>query len=346
MKLPDDGVMLHIGAHKTGTTTVQLALFNKKSELLELGILYPGSTSAHNEAVARPAGYPDTDYWTPPDLSLWESLVAEVRLEKRRVVVSAESLCIVSSNSAQHIVEELGGERVHVLLSVRPLAFLLTSIWQEFIKVGDTVPLDTFTREMARGPYALRDSIFAPWIMADFADAVRRWRDVVGSNRLSVLMVEPNLPAKLLHDFEEMLSLPQGFLGSEDEKPENRSLTYHEAEFLRQINVRMWGDEPPRHTYPTVPLEVIERFLRRVPGADEERLSVPGEILEKMAVFAEEMRDRIVESGVNIIGDINSLMKMPPSRPEGSVCGSDLTTINMDIAVSMVKAILDPPSQR
>jgi len=55
--------------------------------------------------------------------------------------------------------------------------------------------------------------------MADFADAVHRWKGVVGANHLSVLIVEPNVPEKLMHDFENLLSLPQGFFANE-KKPQ------------------------------------------------------------------------------------------------------------------------------
>jgi len=340
-KLPENGILLHIGAPKTGTTSIQRACFRKKSELRELGILYPGDSESHNWAVARPAGYPD-DWMTPPDLSFWQALVAEVRAETQKVIVSSELLSNAGSNEAQHIVEELGIDRVHILLTIRPLAFLMPSIWQQDIKSGDTEPLDIWMREVLRGPYADRERIFSPWIMADFADAVRRWKNVVGANKFFVLMVEPNHPDKLIHDFEDLLSLPQGFLAGEDGKPENRSLTYHEAEFVRHINMRKWGNELPNELSLTYPLSVIRKFTQRVPCADEERLRLPTEMLEKIVVFAKEMRDQIAETGVNIIGDINCLMKVPPPIPEGSVCGSDIETISKDMVAAMVEAILKP----
>ena len=83
----------------------------------------------------------------------------------------------------------------------------------------------------------------------------------------------------------------------------------------------------------------IAKFVSRMPNAEEERLSMLAETQEQIVAFAKEMRDHIVASGVNIIGDINSLMKVPPPRPKGSVCGSKLNSINMDIAVSMVESI-------
>jgi len=112
MKLPDNVILLHIGAPKTGTTSIQRACFLKKSELRAFGILYPGPYDNHSRAVARPVGY-SNDFWTPPDLSSWEALVNEVRSEKRKVIVSSELLSSVSSSGAQSVIEGLGRDRIH-----------------------------------------------------------------------------------------------------------------------------------------------------------------------------------------------------------------------------------------
>lgn len=39
---------MHIGAHKTGTSTLQAALAKNRGALLQQGIFYPGNTEAHN----------------------------------------------------------------------------------------------------------------------------------------------------------------------------------------------------------------------------------------------------------------------------------------------------------
>ena len=40
--LPEDGLLLHVGPHKTGTTAVQSAFFAASSTLREHGVRYPG----------------------------------------------------------------------------------------------------------------------------------------------------------------------------------------------------------------------------------------------------------------------------------------------------------------
>jgi hypothetical protein len=49
---------------------------------------------------------------------------------------------------------------------------------------------------------------------------------------------------------------------------------------------------------------------------------------------------------VQIIGDIDSLMKTPTPRLEGSTCGVDLAAVSMDVARSLIDAILDQAASR
>jgi hypothetical protein len=50
--LPDHGILLHVGPHKTGTTAIQGALAVARPQLLAHGILYPGRRVEHNKQAA------------------------------------------------------------------------------------------------------------------------------------------------------------------------------------------------------------------------------------------------------------------------------------------------------
>ena len=47
--LPEDAILVHIGPHKTGTTAMQYAFFTAREELLQHGVLYPGSKKSHHD---------------------------------------------------------------------------------------------------------------------------------------------------------------------------------------------------------------------------------------------------------------------------------------------------------
>ena len=41
--LPDATILLHIGPYKTGSTAIQQALFDRREELAQHGVYYPGA---------------------------------------------------------------------------------------------------------------------------------------------------------------------------------------------------------------------------------------------------------------------------------------------------------------
>ena len=53
--LPPDGILLHIGAHKAGTTALQYSLAHARPRLVAQGVSYPGTTEAHHRAAAAAA---------------------------------------------------------------------------------------------------------------------------------------------------------------------------------------------------------------------------------------------------------------------------------------------------
>ena len=59
--LPANGVLLHVGVHKTGTTAIQAALADARADLKAAGVSYPGRLQAqHRAALAvlqRPWGW-------------------------------------------------------------------------------------------------------------------------------------------------------------------------------------------------------------------------------------------------------------------------------------------------
>jgi hypothetical protein len=119
-----------------------------------------------------------------------------------------------------------------------------------------------------------------------------------------------------------MLGLPGGFLVPE-ERAANRSLTAAEAELVRLLNQEFSRRAWPHRDY--------GRFMRygavehmkeaRRPSPDEPRIATPSWALARAAEISAEMAAGIEALGVNIVGDISSLGKLPADGPETAADG-------------------------
>jgi hypothetical protein len=77
--LPQGSVLLHIGPHKTGTTTIQGALSLARPALLEHGVHYPGQARQHQSAalsITGGKGLIGDD--RPISPKVWQRLVSQV----------------------------------------------------------------------------------------------------------------------------------------------------------------------------------------------------------------------------------------------------------------------------
>jgi hypothetical protein len=116
-----------------------------------------------------------------------------------------------------------------------------------------------------------------------------------------------------------------------EERAVNRSLTAAEAELVRLLNSEFSRRGWPHRDY--------ARFMRygavehmkdaRMPSPDEPKIATPAWALTRAAEISAEMAGRIDALGVNIVGDIASLGKLPADGPDLAAdwpdpAGSDL----------------------
>jgi hypothetical protein len=124
--------LLHIGPHKTGTTMIQDALHLARERLAAQGVVYPGTGRQPLRAMLAVTGQPTLLGEPEPDMADWALLVREVTAARdQRVVVSSEFLAQASDAAACRVVSDLGGPRVHVVVTLRPLTRILPSQWQQ-----------------------------------------------------------------------------------------------------------------------------------------------------------------------------------------------------------------------
>jgi hypothetical protein len=310
--LPAGTRLLHIGIPKTGTTALQRAAAANREALLAHGVRYPGRTVNHREAVCalmgRRLGWRGAGEWVP-DRSLWDELVAELDADPvRRALVSHEFASESTVEQARRFADSLGPS-LHVVVTLRGFAHLLGSSWQQYVKAGRRRPLGRWLHDLLDDePYKHAAQFF--YQRNDQAAVVRRWIEVVGVDRVTVVIADKNQPTQLTDAFEDLLGISRGLLAADDSGfAANRSMSYPEAELVRRLNMVVRKPVISWHQYdPLVRNGGVARMLEnRRPGRHEPPVGLPDWAAEKATVRAREYADAIAATGCRVVGDLATL---------------------------------------
>ncbi|WBB62949.1 hypothetical protein O7599_10625 [Streptomyces sp. WMMC500] len=308
--LPPGTRLVHIGPHKTGTTTLQGAFHHGRRALAAHGVRYAGASRQPAHAAAAIAGGTPVNSLEAPSMAHWEKLCAEVAGagRRRRVVVSSERFANADAGAARAVVDGLGGDRVHVVVTLRPLVKILPSQWQEYIKSGHHHAYDTWLDGMLRRP-PYRKPTPSFWRRHRHDELVARWAEAAGAGNLTVVVVDQADPLAHLRAFEGLLGLPDGVLEPERDGFANRSLTAGEVEVLRLVNKELARAERPAPERKLVREELVRRLRgAHVPAGDAGRITTPAWARRAAAEVGAEMVAGIRKSGVRVVGDLDALV--------------------------------------
>lgn len=339
--LPAGACLLHVGPHKTATTTVQTVFHRARSELLELGVRYAGRARQQVRAAhavnERPWRLRDGEV---PPMRAWQELAREVRAERRRrVIVSSEFFSEADTASIQRIAADLGQERLHVVMTLRPLARIIPSQWQQWVQNGMTkswpdwltATLDSFER-----PAGERVPLF--WWRHRHDLLVERWVGALGPDRLTIIVIDERDRGMVLRVFERLLGLPEGLLVSDGDRT-NRSLTLPEAEAVRAFNIAYKAEGLPKDQHSRLMrLGAAQLMKLRQPPPDEPRVEMPQWALDRVAGIQRRYVEAITASGARIIGDVESLAVVPTSRLAGDAPSE--VAIPAEVAAAMAMGIV------
>ncbi len=357
--LPPRARLLYIGPPKTGTTAVQEAARAARSTLYQHGVYYPGRRRNHRREIyallgqpyqvlqraagerAAPGATPEQAMWTPPP-SEWRALMADIQAEDtRRILISHEAAAGASDEVAERFVRELGRDRIHVAISLRSLASVIPSWWNELVKSG---PIEPFERVLER-LYGRSEPPVSPVVRQYFDQGglVERWARAAGPDHVTVIIADPSNKSLLPEAFERMLALPAGTLSGANHGGfrTNRSLTRTEAELFRQVNAAI--PDPAQMSWP-VHAQVLQSGAiaaildGRVPDVDEPRILMPRWAADLALRDGREHADRIARSGARVVGDLTALYAQPATADDAPTVGAD---IPMAIAVQALLGALD-----
>ena len=171
-----DEVILHIGTHKTGTTTLQTCLSAARDSLeREYSILYPvcgipDSECGQHElawSIQRKKGMQPDKYWR----ALQDELFAS---RARQAVISSEVFWTSSSEQIEEIANYLQGLKVRILLFLRNEVGLMVSIYKQYVKSGWTsLTFKAFCSEQLH--------------LVDYGAPINGWSRQFGDDNLTVV---------------------------------------------------------------------------------------------------------------------------------------------------------------
>lgn len=354
LTLAEGSRLLHIGPHKTGTTAIQRALQDARDRLKELGVAYPGSGPSQIRAACAVTGARGLVGAPKTSMREWERLVHRVeRSDAARLVISSEFFDMADDATAARIVEELGGGRVHVLVTLRPLAKILPSAYQQAVRARLLLSYQRWLERLFEDPPRIR-SAQTFWQRHRHDVLIERWAKVTGPDGLTVVVLDESDRGMLLRVFEGMLALPADTLQFATGRT-NRSLTLPETELVRQLNrefrKRGWSNEDYARF---MRLGVVEHLqLTRQPPRTEPQITTPAWAEERVAEIGREAAERIASLGVRVVGDLATLgatssraAEPPAGRPVLPVPAVTRAVVGAIVAAGVGDGAADQPAQR
>ncbi len=335
--LPEGTRLVHIGPPKTGTTSLQSAFHVGRAAISEQGVHYTGANRQPTNAVRAVIGLANPMTGKPPKMKVWQDLVREVdRASEPRVVISSEFFSRARAEAIKQIVADLGGDRVHIVVTLRPLARIISSQWQQNVQNNVAVSFDDWLDAMFNEPDSKLATSF--WLRHRHDKLIARWAKVVGPSNVTVVALDEKDHGMVLRVFEGLVGLREGTLVP-DRDLNNRSMTMPEIEVVRAFNSLFQAEGLSGPLHKKVMTYGAGAFMkRREPGPDEPRIETPQWALDRAGEVAREMIDAIVASDVRIVGDPEGLTKVPGSRLAGAV--QPEVSITPEIAASAAMGML------
>jgi len=339
MTLPVGARLLHIGPHKTGTTALQNTLIWEREKLPAQGVEYLVAGERRNaNFAARAIRQRPTQKLESPDsvpMHLWTGLVQAARnTTASRVLISGEGFSDCNPEEIARIARDLDPGKLHIAVTLRPLAKILTSQWQQYIQNNmKRASLDRFLHETLDPEPQSVESGF--WRRHRHDQLVERWAAPIGAQNLTVVVVDDREPELIMRAFERLTGLRDGTL-TPNRNPINRSLTLAETEIVRAYYMLMeeQGFNPRVYRKGVSIRPALFLKEQRNPGPDEAKIQLPEWAAERTRAISRQIVDGIGRSGVRVIGDLENL-----TRASGS-SGAQQVNIPADLAAHLAVGML------
>ena len=302
-------VFLHIGLPKTGTTYLQQVVWKNRDALRSAGLFLPGfGHREHLWAALDLQERPRLERRHRDAPGAWQRLVAEASEQSSDVLITHEFFCGASAEQASRAVASFPDAEVHLVVTARDAASVISAGWQESVKNGSTVDLDSvMDGKAAGGPeFSMRT-----W---DLAGVLERWTADVPSERVHVLMMPGPGAARDLHwrHFAQTLGVDPDAYDVPTEAV-NAALGIVQIETLRMVN-RHLPSYSAHDRGVWIRGYLAEDLLARQP---RERGALPEKYAARFADLDRAAAALISDRGFHVLGDLSVLAAEAPSGGDG-----------------------------
>jgi hypothetical protein len=311
-------IFLHIGCGKSGTTSLQRALYASVPQLLDQGVGMPLSSRAEAlRLLFRPLVGLTPGEPVPPRTQRRMSALTELLQDAKgdRLLISLEDLCELPEAGIAMLVDTLSEYDVHVIITARDWSKQIPSDWQELVK--QRLPLSYSDFVWAVRNESPNASMFR--LRQHVPDIARRWATRVPPENIHIVAVAPPVPdpRRLFH----LIGGVVGFDATTLEAPprlRNVSLGYEQAETLRRITLAL-GDRLPngRKDFRPAARAIFDGPLRAETGT---KLRLPREHQEWCRQQGLAMLEELRRGGYDIVGNPDDLVSVvdesAPDLPE------------------------------
>jgi hypothetical protein len=309
--MSDKRLIIHPGFHKSGTTALQESFALNRALLREHGILYPriGTKAHHRVAWAltqRPWGWNKRGGEVTPEKH-WNRMAERINKAKEEtVILSSEFFSELDGEKIRKIRSDIKGRDIQILFTIRPLAKLLPSSYQQYLKYGITIEYEDWLHKILDNPGEPKVSPTF-WKRHSHGKVVAKWVDIFGKSNVSLLIVNESEPTFLFDQVNELLRLPKGTINAAP-SGSNRSLTMEEISLLLELNRQF----PKERSWDEYEMFIRAGYVRHLtdhvpPAPDKARLLTPEWAVEKANKFGAEIQRELENLGVRVIGDVDSL---------------------------------------
>ena len=331
-------VYLHVGFHKTGTTAIQEALFAHSDQLRILGINY---ATKKGKANHREAWALSERYWgwkkrggEQTSIVEWQKRVKNLKDQKIDSVISSEFFSEINDDQLNLMANDLKGFDVEVIFTIRPLAKILGSSYQQYLKYGIKASYEEWLEDIFHNSEKPK---FTPtfWKRHRHEEVISRWANAFGNQNIHLVVVDESEPDLLYDAFNKILKLPAGTLKEVKGLGSNRSLNYPEIALLLAINKAF----PKDRAWSDYEVFIREGSIRHLTNQIQlaglgTKLLTPQWAVDEAAKLSSNSIAKINDLGIIIYGDLDKLNST--EIPIGT--NGEISEIPIDIAVNALLA--------
>ncbi len=323
--------ILHIGAPKCGSTALQSAFYLNREALRGVGIEYVGAHAHWTSAAKSVVGIPDRVSGKVPPISEWSSLLEWSRRahrEGRTALISSEWFASADQRAIERIVGDLGHETLQVVLAIRPLTSTLPSAWQQGLKLGSSLSLVDWLDIVLENPDHPRAQ--RVWMKHAYDAIAARWAEVVGKERVTVLIVDEHNPGSIFQDFARVLGIPEETLARAPKRT-NPSLSAFEADVLAELNKIFFAQGGTLREYRSGVLRTFDGYVNSIRHGTIQKSSIPSQHLPAVIERNASIARNIEALGCTVIGDLGAYAVPITQSQHGTASATDTTQRDSDV---------------